>query len=60
LSRAIKTKTLWQAVKEIGRVTASVNWPVSAGAPINYNIKVLGLGFESIDAHLPAGIFTGQ
>ncbi len=37
--KAIKSKTLWQAAKEKGLVTASVSWPVSVNAKyIDYNI----------------------
>ncbi|WP_240905149.1 alkaline phosphatase family protein [Flagellimonas oceani] len=37
--REIKSKTLWQAAKEKGLVTASVSWPVSVNAQyIDYNI----------------------
>ena len=40
-AKDIKTKTLWAAAKEKGLVTASVNWPVSAGARIDYNIPII-------------------
>lgn len=37
--KEIKSKTLWQAAKEKGLVTASVSWPVSVNAEhIDYNI----------------------
>src|ERR1700727_3051130 len=32
----IKVPTLWDAAKSAGLTTASVNWPVSVGAPVNY------------------------
>lgn len=32
----IKVPTLWSAAKAIGLTTASVNWPVSVGAPVDY------------------------
>lgn len=35
---AIKAPTLWEAARKAGMTTASVLWPVSAGAPIDYNI----------------------
>lgn len=35
---AIKSPTLWEAVRNAGLTTGSVLWPVSAGAPIDYNI----------------------
>lgn len=34
----IKTLTLWEAVNQAGGVTASVDWPVTVGAPVKYNI----------------------
>jgi len=34
----IKTETLWSAMKKAGRISASVSWPVSVGAPVDYNI----------------------
>lgn len=34
----IKTKTLWHAVREAGLKSASFIWPVSVGAPVDYNI----------------------
>ncbi|KEO71697.1 alkaline phosphatase family protein [Anditalea andensis] len=35
---SIKMQTLWHAVKEAGLKSASFIWPVSVGAPIDYNI----------------------
>ncbi|HEV2233095.1 MAG TPA: ectonucleotide pyrophosphatase/phosphodiesterase, partial [Terriglobia bacterium] len=37
-ARAIKVPTLWDAAREAGLTTASIGWPVSAGAAIDYNI----------------------
>ncbi|MFS4468707.1 alkaline phosphatase family protein [Maribacter sp. 2210JD10-5] len=37
-SSLIKTRTLWDAVRESGLKSASLIWPVSVGAPIDYNI----------------------
>jgi predicted AlkP superfamily pyrophosphatase or phosphodiesterase len=34
----IKVPTLWTAAKEAGLVTAGVSWPVTVGAPIDYNL----------------------
>lgn len=36
----IKTKTLWDAVREAGLTSGAVFWPVSNGAPIDYNFPV--------------------
>lgn len=35
---SIRTETLFDAVKKVGYTTASVRWPVTVGAPIDYNI----------------------
>lgn len=34
----IKVPTLWSAAKDAGLITAGVSWPVTVGAPINYNL----------------------
>jgi predicted AlkP superfamily pyrophosphatase or phosphodiesterase len=34
----IKARTIWDAAKEAGITTAAVEWPVSVGAPITWNI----------------------
>ncbi|MEL4307017.1 alkaline phosphatase family protein [Joostella sp. CR20] len=34
----IKSQTLWQAVRDANLTSASFFWPVSVGAPIDYNI----------------------
>lgn len=36
----IKTTTLWDAVRKAGLTSGSVMWPVTVGAPINYNFPV--------------------
>lgn len=38
---AIETETLWDAIKKAGLTSAAVMWPVSVGAPIDYNIPVI-------------------
>lgn len=37
----IQCATLWDAVKKKGGVVVSVNWPVSVGAPVDYNIPIV-------------------
>lgn len=37
-SELIQVPTLWDAVREAGKKSASFIWPVSVGAPIDYNI----------------------
>src|SRR5690606_2639721 len=39
---SIRSPTLWEAAKKAGLSTASVLWPVSAGAPVDYNIPDVG------------------
>lgn len=34
----IKVPTIWTAAKEAGLTTAGVSWPVTVGAPIDYNL----------------------
>jgi predicted AlkP superfamily pyrophosphatase or phosphodiesterase len=34
----IKVPTLWSAAKDAGLITAGVSWPVTVGAPIDYNL----------------------
>ena len=34
----IKALTLWEAVNKTGGITSSVDWPVTVGAPVKYNI----------------------
>ncbi len=36
--KSIRSPTLWEAVHRAGMTTGSVLWPVTAGAPIDYNI----------------------
>ncbi len=36
----IKTNTLWDAVRSAGMKSGSVMWPVTVGAPIDYNFPV--------------------
>lgn len=35
---SITAKTLWQAAKDKNLITAAISWPVSVGAPVDYNI----------------------
>jgi predicted AlkP superfamily pyrophosphatase or phosphodiesterase len=37
----IKVPTLWDAVRSAGMTSASINWPVSVGAPVDYNIPIV-------------------
>lgn len=37
-TKQIQSETLWDAVRKAGMKSASVSWPVSVGAPVDYNI----------------------
>jgi len=54
---SIKTPTLWSAAKKKGLITAALFWPVSADAPVAYNIPDIGSMGETIRAQYskPAG-----
>ncbi|MEX1135267.1 MAG: ectonucleotide pyrophosphatase/phosphodiesterase, partial [Balneolales bacterium] len=54
----IKTKTLWQIVGEQGGITANVGWPVTVGAPIDYNVVISGALQNSGLADDPIRHFT--
>ncbi len=51
-AEAIKAKTLWQAAKERGAITASVFWPVTVGADMDYNIPEHWRAKTPEDIHL--------
>jgi len=62
---AIQVPTLWDAVHEAGGTTASLAWPVSVGAPVDYNIPEvwsLKRGFGTVApiraAEHPAGLLA--
>lgn len=51
---AITSRTLWEAVRDAGMRTASVNWPVVADAPIDYNVPVVKKkGMTQLEATKP-------
>lgn len=51
---AIKSPTLWEALHKAGMHTASVNWPVTVGAPIDYNVPVIKKkGITQLEATIP-------
>jgi Type I phosphodiesterase / nucleotide pyrophosphatase len=37
-AKALRVPALWDSARALGIKTASIGWPVSAGAPIDYNI----------------------
>ncbi|EAR12718.1 AP superfamily protein [Polaribacter irgensii 23-P] len=62
-SDAIQTETLWDAVRKSGKKSASLIWPVSVGAPVDYNIPevwTLDKGYGKItpmrDQETPKGL----
>ncbi len=62
---AIRVPTLWDAVRGSGGTTASVSWPVSVGAPIDYNVPEVWPLDPAVDrltpmreATTPAGLFA--
>jgi arylsulfatase A-like enzyme len=50
---AIRARTLWDALKDAGRETAAVSWPVSVGAPITRNVPEVWSLDEAVDALAP-------
>lgn len=54
----IKTKPLWEIVGEHGGITANVGWPVTVGAPIDYNVVISGALQNSGLADDPIRQFT--
>jgi predicted AlkP superfamily pyrophosphatase or phosphodiesterase len=52
-SELIKTPTLWSLAKDAGLKTASVFWPVSVGAPVDYNIPEFWSLDKTVDRILP-------
>ncbi|WP_022825639.1 alkaline phosphatase family protein [Hymenobacter norwichensis] len=49
----IKTETLWDAVHKAGLKSASVMWPVSVGAPIDYNVPEYWSLDKNVDRFTP-------
>lgn len=48
----IRVPTLWDAAREAGRVTASIQWPVTVGANISWNVPELWRAGTPEDAKL--------
>ncbi|SMG45310.1 Predicted pyrophosphatase or phosphodiesterase, AlkP superfamily [Marivirga sericea] len=49
----IKTPTLFSLSKDAGLVSAAISWPVSVGAPIDYNIPEVWSLEEGVDRFTP-------
>lgn len=45
----IRARTLWDAVRQAGLSSAAVSWPVSAGAPIDFNLPEIWLDENPTD-----------
>lgn len=56
----IKSPTLWEVTQNAGLKAASVNWPVSVGAPTVFNISDVGSRGQKVmeDSAHPAGVST--
>ena len=56
----ITSPTLWEVTQSAGLKAASVNWPVSVGAPTIFNISDVGAKGQKVmeDSTRPAGIST--
>lgn len=65
-AKAIHVPALWNATRAAGLRSAAVNWPVSAGAPIDHNIPEIwdpatsdfGRHLEIVARHSTPGLFT--
>ncbi len=54
----IKSLTLWEAVNKAGGISSSVDWPVSVGAPIKYNIVQIWRAVKEEDYKLLRALST--
>jgi predicted AlkP superfamily pyrophosphatase or phosphodiesterase len=57
-SEDIKVPTLWDAANAAGLITASVNWPVSVGAPVRYLIPEVWRAGTADDRKLMRALST--
>ena len=57
---SIKAPTLWQAAQDKGLKATALFWPVSAGAPVSYNIPDIGSMGEAVREQYsrPAGFIN--
>src|SRR5262247_444279 len=54
----IKVPTLWDAAREAGMTTASIQWPASVGARVNWNIPEIWRANTDEDAKLLRALAT--
>ncbi|MHA4895227.1 alkaline phosphatase family protein [Pedobacter sp. PWIIR3] len=57
---SIHVQTIWKAAKEKGMTVASLYWPVSANAPVDYNIPDIGNLGDGVreEYSLPKGFYA--
>ena len=55
---AFRADTLWAAARRAGRTSAAINWPVSVGAAIDWNLPQIWRSRGPEDATLLAGVAT--
>lgn len=55
---AIRVPALWDVVREAGGTTAAVAWPVTVGAPIDWNIPDIWVPGEDADSLRPVRAAT--
>lgn len=56
--KVITSETIWDAAKRAGMTTASVSWPVSIGAPVDYNIPEAFILENPLDRRIPTSKFS--
>ena len=54
----ITAESLWDATKKAGLTTASVSWPVSIGAPVDYNIPEAFILENPLDRRIPTSKYA--
>jgi predicted AlkP superfamily pyrophosphatase or phosphodiesterase len=64
-AQPLRVPALWNSAHALGRKTAAVGWPVSAGAPIDYNVPEIwdpalpnpAEDFQAVARHTTPGLF---
>ncbi|MBU6269419.1 MAG: ectonucleotide pyrophosphatase/phosphodiesterase [Sphingomonadales bacterium] len=54
----IRGDTLWAAARRAGLTTAAINWPVTVGAPIDFNIPQVWRSWTAPDPQLTRALAT--
>ena len=55
---AIRADTLWAAARRSGLASAAINWPVSVGAGVDWNLPQIWRNRDAGDANLLGGVET--